>query len=244
MFRLKSVTLMAAWLVLCLPNPVSAGTLVEAIEAALLNDPVVKSAASQRNASAEARPQALSKWLPQVSAQAGKSKARSVQQFESSAGVRTASTAIGYDSDFMAVTLRQSLFNPRAWYNLRQSAAMVGFAEATFELAKRDAINRIVGGFADKLRLEAELDATKMEIASLESRFRQAKRFQSTGQSSLVEVRQTETGLRQAEAKLGEQSATLQATNWELARVTGMQWDEFITGRDYRSMAVGVADAI
>jgi outer membrane protein TolC len=238
--HLRQITAVLFGLFLCFPGYLWADTLLEAVDQALQNDPLLKVAGAQRNASLEIRSQAWAGWMPQISSQASFYKSNTRQSSVDTKGA----VDYNYNSDAKGISFKQALFNPRLWFNLKQSGAMVDMAEATYEIARNDAINRVVSVYAEKLRLEKGIEAAKIDAASLESRFHQQLGMQKIGQASLVDVAQAEANLLQAGANMAQQSAQLQATNLELARITGSQWDSPLNNQDYRRVAAALTEAV
>lgn len=146
--------------------------LMDVYRQALDTDPTFKAAYSTYKANAEAIPQALSAFLPQLQGSA---------QLSSNRQIVTAgnfSTNESYTSQQWQLNASQAIFNYQAWNQLKQAKATVKAAHATFYDAGQDLILRTAKAYFDILLArdtlqfaEAKLRANKRQLDQAQNRF-------------------------------------------------------------------------
>jgi outer membrane protein len=159
--KLRAPLLVAACS-LILSHAASAADLIAVYQRALQNDPQIREADANRLASRESKPQALAALLPQIDASGQYTKidedsgrttlTRSNPADEDSPLVpinissTTDLTAKNYD-----LTLRQTLFRWDQWMTLQRADAEVAQAEADYQAAQQDLIQRTAVRYFDVL---------------------------------------------------------------------------------------------
>lgn len=154
--------------------PVRAGDLVDAYHLAQDQDQTFQAALHQRNAALQARPQALSAWLPQVTAHAGLEHDRehilslqsATQLADSNGDIPPSESKDYFGSRTYTVSLSQKLFDWSAYKTVAQANQQVAQAEASFRSAQQSLVLRTVQAYltvlsaADVLRVDQEAQET------------------------------------------------------------------------------------
>jgi len=159
--------------------------------------------------------------------------------------VRNSEVTDRYDSSTKSINVSQALIRPRAWMNYLQGETIVSAADASHESAIQQSIDRVVNAYMEKLRLEVELEAARLNESALELRLTLAKRMVQAEKASLVDLRAAEASYALERAKTFETSAELIAASGELSRLTGIEWAPGQGGIvDVRKVAAVVATII
>jgi outer membrane protein len=209
---------------------VEANDLLDTYRKALEQDTVLAAARHARDAAVEARPQALSAFLPQLTAGANviRSRTRVEQQNvivldpsnpppTQANGVSTFwNTADGYQ-----VTLSQTLWSFEAWRRLKQSDAQVALAEATYRSAEQALILRVAQAYFGVLSAQ---DAVRTNSAERDANQRQldqaTKRFE-VGLAAITDVQEAQAAFDLSAATLIGAERTLSNARRALGEITG-----------------------
>ena len=128
----------------------NAASLLDVYEQALINDPRIKEAFANKEAIIEAKPQARSFILPQLSGSASfsdnDSDGQSTFQQKIINPINGEEVVITNNTDFLQesetlqwdVTLRQAIFDYGSWMNLRKANKTVAQAEIDYLAAEQD----------------------------------------------------------------------------------------------------------
>jgi len=147
--------------------------LIEVYQRALQNDPIIREADANRLASRESKPQALAALLPQLEATGSYTKDE--QEFSriqpQQAGtddaelifvpVTTDSDTDGYQ---YSIELRQAVFRWEQWAALKRADAEVAQAEADYQAAQQDLIQRPAQRYFDVLAAQDTVDAAEATL--------------------------------------------------------------------------------
>ena len=212
------------------PALVSANDLLETYRKALDQDTTLAAAKHQRDASVEAKPQALSAFLPQLNAQGSATRSRSrIEQQDviildpanppptTDDGVSTfLNDTLSYQ-----VTLSQTIWSFAAWRQLKQSDSQVALAEATYRSAQQALILRVaqayftVLGSSDAVRTNtAERDANERQLLQARKRF-------EVGLAAITDVQEAQAAFDASVATLIGAERTLSNARRALAEITG-----------------------
>lgn len=244
MFARRYIVFTVACLI-CLPCLAQDMSLAATIDAALQNDPALQTASAQQRVDAEALPKARADLLPRLSFQAYQAKNTTTSHNFAAGGVRSPEVTDRYDSSTKSVSVSQALIRPRAWMNYLQGETIVSAADVSHESAIQQSIDRVVNAYMEKLRLEVELEAARVNESALELRLTLVKRMVQAERASLVDLRAAEASYALERAKTLETSAALVAANGELSRLTGIEWKPGQGGIvDIRKVAAAVATII
>src|SRR5258708_29251889 len=181
-------------LILCLfAGSAPAADLLAVYQRALQNDPQLREAEATRLAALEAKPQALSALLPQLAGNGLISRERdsgSINQTESlalppcgpavpagapcaAAGTPTTVTEffpfsgrVDTTVHHYTVDLKQSLFRWENWQALKRADSQVAQAEADYQAAQQDLMERVSQRYFDVLGAQDDLEAREAALIS------------------------------------------------------------------------------
>lgn len=197
--------------------------LLEIYQRALMNDPSIREAEQNYLAAVEARPQARSSLLPNLTLGASKTSSFS----ESTAGVGFAGFEIGNssetdsDSDGFDISLSQSIFDMSRIRTLKQADKRVAQAEIDFESARQDLLLRVADAYFNVLAAEEVLAADIAARESIARQLEQAQRRFEVGLIAITDVQQSQAAYDNAIAtEIGSQR-TLSTTQELLREIIG-----------------------
>ncbi len=177
-----------------LTNAVPAADLLAVYQRALQNDPQLREAEATRLAALEAKPQALSTLLPQLTGNGKVSRERdvgSINQTESlalpvcgpsipagepcaPAGTPTTVTEsfpfsgkVDTTVHQYTIDLKQSLFRWENWEALKRADSQVAQAEADYQAAQQDLMERVAQRYFDVLGAQDDLEAQQVALVSV-----------------------------------------------------------------------------
>jgi len=169
-----------------------AADLLAVYQRALQNDPQLREAEATRLATLEAKPQALSALLPQLSASGSVSREHDTEstnttQPVSIGGPGTPSVLesfpfagrISTTTHRYGVDLKQNIFRWENWVALQRADAQVAQAEADYQAAQQDLMERVAQRYFDVLAAQDDLEAQQVALTSIQRQLDQAEsRFQ------------------------------------------------------------------
>ncbi len=185
----------------------SANDLLETYRKALDQDTTLAAAKHQRDASIEARPQALSAFLPQLNAQAGRSLERTKIDTGGDA-IQTDPTQNVRPSEYFnradqyQVTLSQTIWSFEAWRQLKQSDAQVALAEATYRDAQQALILRVAQAYFNVLAASDAVRTNTAERDANERQLLQAKKRFEVGLAAITDVQEAQAAFDASVATL------------------------------------------
>ena len=133
--------------------------LLEAYQAALVNDPAYRSAQFEREAGLQAEPLARSALLPKLDVQGSFSNSWGSRQFPqvgSGGQVSSISQSVNYQTDLASLNLRVPLFNPEGIARYLQSGSEESYAEAVFSVRANDLMSRTLSAGVRRNATEAD----------------------------------------------------------------------------------------
>lgn len=190
----------------------SAASLLDVYEQALVNDPRIKEALANKEAIIEAKPQARSFILPQLTSSASfsdtDSDGRSTFQQKIVNPVNGEAVVITNNTDFLQeseslqwdVTLRQAIFDYGAWMNLRKANKTVAQAEIDYLAAEQDLIVRVANAYFNVLAAEDTLEAEQAARQSIEKQLDQAQKRFDVGLIAITDVQEAQAAYDQSVA--------------------------------------------
>lgn len=212
--------------------------LIAAYQRALQNDPQLREAEANRLAAIEAKPQAQSALLPQLSASGAATRERDtgsttttvplvtpgsggpVQQL--SYGVSGQTTTISHQ---YGLTLRQSVFNWSNWKVLQRADAQLAQAEADYESAQQDLVERVAERYFGVLSAQDDLEAQVAALASIDRQLEQAELRYKAGLVALTDVQEAHAERDAGAAAVIESKRQVAAARELLWEVTGESFD-------------------
>jgi outer membrane protein len=192
--------------------------LLAVYQRALQNDPQLREAEATRLAALEAKPQALSALLPQLSANGTINRERdtgSQNQTEvlslptcapgttvSAGGVTCApagtpnslfesfpfSGEINTTTHKYTLDLKQNLFRWENWVALQRADSQVAQAEADYQAAKQDLMERVAQRYFDVLGAQDDLEAQEFALTSVSRQLEQAEARYQIGLIAVTDV--------------------------------------------------------
>src|SRR5271155_3482034 len=179
----------------------SAADLLAVYQRALQNDPQLREADATRLAAREAKPQALSALLPQLSGSGVVTRERDTG---SSNTTEPATTGTGtgpvvlesfpFDGKTVTTThrygvdLRQNIFRWENWVALQRADAQVAQAEADYQAAQQDLIERVAQRYFDVLAAQDDLEAQQAALLSVNRQLEQAEARYQIGLIAVTDV--------------------------------------------------------
>ena len=234
MTRRLTTALLCAGLLLCSAVPCTAASdLLAVYQRALQNDPQLREAEANRLAALEAKPQAVSALLPQLTGSAQVSK-------ETDVGPNTFSQALqlapntpptvetspfngttNTTNHIYRVDLKQNLFNWANWVALKSADHQVAQAEADYQAAKQDLIERVAQRYFDVLAAQDDLEAQEAALASVSHHLDQAEARYTIGLIAITDVEEARAAHDSSVAAVIDAKRTLASTQELLTEITG-----------------------
>lgn len=210
---------------------VHAASLIDVYQSALLNDPSLREAEATRLATYELKPQAFSRFLPQVSAggnySSSDSDGNSDQIQFTAEGLKAIPTTFTSESDDLSyyVELRQTLFRWDQYKNYQKAEKQVAKADVDYEIARQTLMLKVSERYFNVL---AAKDTLVSAEAALESTARQLEQAEKRFEVGLIAI----TDVKEAQAAYDNTNASVIAAKRQLA--TALEYLRELTG-DYYS---------
>ena len=221
---------------------VSARDLVGVYEDALRSDPQIRQADASRLASREARPQAWSALLPQLSgtlARSGDKQDGSETEglFGAGAGIPTGPVQPGGGANASApfllnatsktwsLNLRQSVFSWSNWMSVKQADKEVAQAEATYLAAEQNLILRVAQAYFNVLAALDGLEANQASLEAISHQLDQANERFAVGLIAITDVQEAKAARDTAAAAVIAGKRTLATAGDQLSEITGQKYD-------------------
>jgi outer membrane protein len=225
-------------LLLCLllcagPQAGFAADLLAVYQRALQSDPQLREAEANRLAALEAKPQAVSALLPQLTGSGQISKETDVgpDNFAEAVQFSPTAPALIETSPFNGTTnttthlyrvdLKQNLFNWANWVALKTADAQVAQAEADYQAAKQDLIERVAQRYFDVLAAQDDLEAQQAALASVSHQLDQAEARYTIGLIAVTDVEEARAAHDSSVATVIESKRTLATAQEQLSEITG-----------------------
>jgi outer membrane protein len=225
----------------------SAKDLVGVYEDALKSDPQIRQADANRLASREARPQAWSALLPQVSGTLSRTQDKEdgsepASQVGTGTGTGTgtggvnpsgpidASTPSGQfllnsTSKSWGLNLRENLFSWSNWMGVRQADKEVAQAEATYRAAEQNLILRVAQAYFNVLSSLDGLEANEASLEAISRQLDQANKRFEVGLIAITDVQEAKAARDTAAAAVIAGKRTLATAGDQLSEITGQKYD-------------------
>ncbi len=228
---MKSTLLRTALLTaaaLALPGLASAADLTEVYHRALRNDPQLREAEANHMASLEARPQALSSLLPQLTGTGSYAhdELSSTSPYFTSTGFTLLPTVNKSDTKQWALQLKQTLFRWDQFAMLKQADVQVAQAEVDYRAAQQTLIVRTATAYFNVLAARDTLDAAEASREAIARQLEQAQKRFEVGLIAITDVEEAKAANDQAIATVIGAKRTLATTRDQLREVTGDAFDD------------------
>jgi len=214
-------------------NAAGATDLVGVYEDALRSDPQLRQADANRLASREARPQAWSALLPQLSGTASRNQdkqngSQANLSFDPTSGTYVPATD-AYNLDAITRTwslnLRESLFSWSNWMTLKAAERQVAQAEATYQAAQQNLILRVAQAYFNVLSALDGLEANQASLEAISRQLDQANRRFEVGLIAVTDVQEAKAARDTAAAAVIAAKRTLATAGDQLSEITGRKYD-------------------
>jgi len=216
--------------------------LVGVYQDALKNDPTLRQADANRLASREARPQAWSALLPQISGTLSRTDDRQNGSEAEGAigqgsGTPTGPTqpingstssvpfAINTVSKGWGLNLRENLFSWSNWMSVKQAGKEVAQAEATYQAAQQNLILRVAQAYFNVLSALDGLDANQASLEAISRQLDQANKRFEVGLIAITDVQEAKAARDTAAAAVIAAKRTLATAGDQLSEITGQKYD-------------------
>jgi protease secretion system outer membrane protein len=215
---------MASHLLLCLAGlvslPAAALDLQEAWSIMQLQGPTYRAAVHERDAGLENRAIGRASLLPQVSASANKSRINGTQEQDNVFG-NSVSNDLDYDSENLAVQLRQTLFNRQKMAEYRQGKYRADYSEAVFDAKVQNVAVRLANRYFDVLLARETIDLASAKLKAFEQQVSAAQRRFDLGDGTITDVDQATARRDLAKAELIEAQDRLVVALRQLQEMLG-----------------------
>lgn len=198
---------MTARLLLCLAGlislPAAALDLQEAWAITQLQGPTYRAAAYERDAGMENRALGRAGLLPRINASASKNRINGTQEQDNMFG-RSVSNDLDYDSQNLAVQLRQPLFNKQKMAEYRQGKYRADYSEAVFDAKTQNVAVRLANRYFDVLLARETIDLANAKLKAFEQQVSASQRRFDLGDGTITDVDQATARRDLAKAELIE----------------------------------------
>lgn len=223
-------------------STVCAKDLVGVYQDALKSDPQIRQADANRLASREARPQAWSALLPQLSGTLSRTQDKqdgSEAEGEIGSGTSTptgpvlpvdgSSASVPFLVNTTARTwslnLRENLFSWSNWMSVKQADKEVAQAEATYLAAQQNLILRVAQAYFNVLSALDGLDANQASLEAISRQLDQANKRFEVGLIAVTDVQEAKAARDTAAAAVIAAKRTLATAGDQLSEITGQKYD-------------------
>lgn len=222
-----------------------AADLVEVYQRALQNDPQLREAEATKLAALEAKPQALSALLPQLSANGSYTRQRDSGIQEQTQLVVGQSQPIVFNNDGTtkttghrySVDLRQSVFSWANWVALKSADSQVAQAEADYQSARQDLVSRVAQRYFDVLAAQDDLDAQSAAANAIKHQLDQSEQRFNVGLIAITDVQEARAAHDSAVAAVIASKRQLASAQEALREVTGDSFETLARPVDAMELA-------
>ena len=225
-------------IVMCLAAcPALGADLLAVYQRALQNDPQLREAEATRLAALEAKPQALSALLPQLSASGLASREHDKGSTKTTQPVSTGNGGpavletfpfagrVATTSHRYGIDLKQNLFRWENWVALQRADSQVAQAEADYQTAQQDLMARVAQRYFDVLAAQDVLEAQQVALTSIQRQLEQAESRFQIGLIAVTDVEEARAAHDSGAAAVIAAKRTLASALELLREVTGDLFD-------------------
>jgi outer membrane protein len=214
------------------PHASTAADLNEVYQRALQNDPQLREAEANRLAALESKPQALAALLPQLTGSGLVNKERDNGSSNTTESVTVPGgpafvesfpfngRTITYTHKW-GVDLKQNLFRWENWVALQRADSQVAQAEADYQAAQQDLMERVAQRYFDVLAAEDDLGAQEGALASVTRQLEQAESRYQAGLIAITDVQEARASHDSSAAAVIAGKRTVAAAQESLREITG-----------------------
>ncbi len=213
-----------------------AADLLAVYQRALQNDPQLREAEATRLAALEAKPQALSALLPQLSGSGVVTREKDVGSTNTVESVSAPGSPpqflsfpfngrIDTTSHRYGIDLKQNIFRWENWVSLQRADAQVAQAEADYQAARQDLIARVSQRYFDVLAAQDDLEAQQVALTSIKRQLEQAESRFQIGLIAITDVEEARAAHDSGAAAVIAAKRTLASAQELLREITGDAFD-------------------
>src|ERR1700683_5092928 len=215
-----------------------AADLLAVYQHALQKDPQLREAEANRLATLEAKPQALSALLPQLSGSGLVSRELDTGSTNTTEPVSTGAPgsptvleSFPFDGRTTTTThrygvdLKQNIFRWENWVALQRADAQVAQAEEDYQAAQQDLIERVAQRYFDVLSAQDDLEAQQAALTSIQRQLDQAESRFQIGLIAVTDVEEARAAHDNGAATVIAAKRTLASTQELLREITGDAFD-------------------
>jgi len=213
-----------------------AADLLAVYQRALQNDPQLREAEATRLAALETKPQALAALLPQISGSGlvtreHDSGSSTITQPLSSPPGPVILQTYPFDGRIITTThrygvdVRENLFRWENWVALQRADAQVAQAEADYQAAQQDLMERVAQRYFDVLAAQDDLEAQQVALTSIQRQLDQAESRFQIGLIAVTDVEEARAAHDSGAAAVIAAKRTLASTQELLREITGDAFD-------------------
>ncbi|MDO8894425.1 MAG: TolC family outer membrane protein [Nitrosomonas sp.] len=199
---------------------VHAFSLLDAYEAALLHDPIYRSAFHENEAGQQAEAIGLASLLPNLSIIHTQSKNTGTRELSGAAGA-TGAQPLNFDSQVSSLSLRQPLINMEAVANYRQGKAQADSSRAKFTGRSQQLVVRLVEAYVETLLAQDHVRLAEAQLESLSELKRVNERMLQKGEGTTTDVLETQSKHAIAQARVIEANDELEGAQLKLEAIVG-----------------------
>src|ERR1700736_6517021 len=216
--------------------PAPAADLLAVYQRALQNDPQLREAEANRLAALETKPQALAALLPQLAGSGlvtreHDSGTSTITQPLSSPPSPVFLQTYPFDGRIVTTThkygidLKQNLFRWENWVALQRADAQVAQAEADYQAAQQDLMERVAQRYFDVLAAQDDLEAQQVALTSIQRQLDQAESRFQIGLIAITDVEEARAAHDSGAAAVIAAKRSLASTQELLREITGDAFD-------------------
>ena len=208
----------------------AANDLKQFYELAQARDTTLQVAHFQRDALVEARPQAISQWLPQISANASAVRERAGFDSGPALGTQAADCAISSTATSqrcygtahtLGLNMSQTLWSFQSFSQLKEANFQVAAAEASFQGAQQSLLLRVAQAYFNILSAADQLATNVAERDAFNTLLNQAKSREQTGVGPRSDVDQAQAFYDATEQSVIDARNALDDANLALTQIVG-----------------------
>lgn len=219
------------------PFASQANDLLDSYHDALTQDTTLRAAKFARDAAIEARPQALSAFLPQLNAEGSlnrdlniitSTQSRVVTDPATPGATVQTTSRFGYynTAGSYQITLSQTIWSFESFLRLKQADSQVALAEATYRSAQQALILRVAQAYFNVLSAQDTVRTNTAEKTANERQMRQAKKRFEVGLAAITDVQEAQASFDSSVATLIAAERALSNAQRSLAEITGHYGDK------------------
>jgi len=180
-----------ALILFLIPALVCADNLLDVFNLALENDPALKAAQAQRQATQESHPQTFAKLFPTISVE-GHAGKRSQDLKEALAANQSDLGTSVYNEIFVTLSLTQPLFNLSNFRNRKVSEVKLVKAELNYRIAQEKLLFRVAQTYFNTLSSIDKLNFARAEKNAIANQLQQTKQRFDLGLTAVTDVHEAQ----------------------------------------------------